>query len=100
MKDFLPGLSAEDDAEAVIQASFGLVYLALCDVVKVDAFGEVLTDKPVDILDRPSPPRVMRVAEVNGHLYGEREGGMAGQHATVVVGSFENPPRKSPISIT
>jgi hypothetical protein len=41
MKDFRRRLTAEDDAGAVVEAPLGFADLALCDGVKVDAFGKI-----------------------------------------------------------
>lgn len=77
MKDFSRRLAAEDDAGAVVQTPLRFGDLAFCDGVKVDAFGEILADEAVHILDRAALPGAMGIAEVDGDLGGEGEGGVS-----------------------
>ena len=86
LKKFDRGLAIEHDTRAVIESPLGFEYLAFSDGIKVEALGEVFTDKSVDILNGATLPRAMRIAKVNGNLGGDGEGGMLSHFATVVVG--------------
>ncbi len=86
MKNFGRRLAVEDDARAVVEPPFGFGDLALGDGFKIDALGEVFTDKSIDILDRAALPGAVGIAEVNGDLGGQGKGGVLGHFPTVVVG--------------
>jgi hypothetical protein len=57
VKDFRWRLTFESDAGAVIESPLCFGDLAFGDVIKVDAFGEVFTDKTVDRLNYAGLPR-------------------------------------------
>jgi hypothetical protein len=61
IKNFSGRLAVEHDARVVVEPPLGLGDLAFGDGIKVDAFGEVFTDKSVDILDRAALPGAMGI---------------------------------------
>ena len=79
-------MAVEHYTRAVVEPPFGLGDVAFGDGIKVDAFGEVFTDKSVDILDSAALPGAMGITKVNSHFGGQREGGVLSHFPTIVIG--------------
>jgi hypothetical protein len=86
IKNFSGRLAVEHYTRAVVEPPFGLGDVAFGDGIKVDAFGEVFTDKSVDILDSAALPGAMGITKVNSHFGGQREGGVLSHFPTIVIG--------------